>query len=106
MSGALTVLRSRSWGGRRLGWWRLRGGRLRRRRLGHSQARERQTRNDHKHNSSNNPDRKATARMHSTQFWHKHGAAAIPWAEVTSPLSYAICRHALGSLDGIRLHIG
>src|SRR3989442_653479 len=43
---------------------------------------------------------------HNNPFSRKPGAAAIPSAEGVSLLSYAICRLALGSLDGIRAGIG
>src|SRR5213080_508955 len=46
------------------------------------------------------------AKVHSNPFLHTREVAANPLAQSASLLSYAIFRHALGSLDGSRVHIG
>src|SRR5882724_5140912 len=46
------------------------------------------------------------AKVHSNPFLHRREVAANPLAQSASLLSYAIFRHAPGSLDGSRVHIG
>src|SRR2546426_6417296 len=46
------------------------------------------------------------AKVHSNPFLHTREVAANPLAQSASLLSYAIFRHAPGSLDGSRVHIG
>src|SRR5581483_6632941 len=83
------------------------GGGCRRRRTGLGRcALSNRESGHHDESSSYSAKRSTIARKRNTQFWHKHGAVVVLWAAVASPLFYATCRRALGSLDGIRVHIG
>src|SRR5271157_696579 len=90
----------------RVGRWRLGWGWGIRRRLVPGSTLRLRCRQKQRCQEEENPWTNIIPSAHSNPSWRRPGAAAILLAARASLLFYAICRRALGSLDGIREHIG